>query len=62
MGGRSIQNEEVCNTHKILISKPAGKITLRVYSDNLYGKTMLKLDTRTGGTMASRVQVDCGNL
>ena len=48
MWDRSVRNEEVRNTYKILISKPAVKISMRVYSDNLYGKTMLKLDTEKG--------------
>lgn len=59
MWGRSIRNGEVRNTYEILISKPAVKISLRVYSDNLYGKTMLKLDTEKGNDDNS-IEVDCG--
>jgi len=56
MWGRSIRNEEVHNTYKILTSKPAVKISLRVYSDNLYGKTMLKLDTGFAESLLANCQ------
>ena len=48
MWWRRIWNEEARNTYKILISKSAGKISLRVYNDKLYGKTMLNIGNRTG--------------